>query len=79
VRRHAQHNDLDAGHVFAVIRQESAFNKDARSPAGAMGLMQLMPDTGRLTAKNSRIPYAGTGTLLEVDKNISSAPATCAR
>ncbi len=70
VRRHARDNNLDAGHVFAVIRQESAFNSDARSTAGAMGLMQLMPGTGKLTAKRNRIPYAGAGMLLDVDKNI---------
>jgi soluble lytic murein transglycosylase len=70
VHRHARNNKLDAGQVFAVIRQESAFNSDARSSAGAMGLMQLMPGTGRLTAKRNSIPYAGAGTLLDVDRNI---------
>jgi peptidoglycan lytic transglycosylase len=70
VRRQARDNKLDTGQVFAVIRQESAFNSDARSPVGAMGLMQLMPGTGRLTAKRNRIPYAGAGTLLDVDRNI---------
>jgi peptidoglycan lytic transglycosylase len=70
VRRHARDNKLDTGQVFAVIRQESAFNSDARSPVGAMGLMQLMPGTGRLTAKRDGIPYSGAGTLLDVDRNI---------
>jgi len=70
VRRYARDNKLDTGHVFAVIRQESAFNSDARSIAGAMGLMQLMPGTGKLTAQRNRIPYAGAGALLDVDKNI---------
>ncbi len=70
VLRQARVNKLDTGQVFAVIRQESAFNSDARSPVGAMGLMQLMPGTGRLTAKRNRIPYAGAGTLLDVDRNI---------
>jgi soluble lytic murein transglycosylase len=70
VRRHARDNKLDTGQVFAVIRQESAFNSDARSTAGAMGLMQLMPGTGKLTAQRNRIPYAGTDALLDVDKNI---------
>jgi soluble lytic murein transglycosylase len=70
VRRHAGNNGLDAGQVFALIRQESAFNSDARSSAGAMGLMQLMPGTGKLTAQRNRIPYSGAGTLLDVDKNI---------
>ena len=70
VRDLARHNRLDPSHVFAVIRQESAFNKDARSSAGALGLMQLMPRTGRVTARKNRIPLASTRTLLEADKNI---------
>jgi len=70
VHRHAGKNSLDPGHVFAVIRQESAFNQDARSAAGARGLMQLMPGTGRLTARRNNIPYDGTGSLLDADRNI---------
>jgi soluble lytic murein transglycosylase len=70
VRDHARHNQLDPSHVFAVIRQESAFNKDARSPAGALGLMQLMPKTGRVTARKNRIPLASTRNLFEADNNI---------
>ncbi len=70
VRNQARHNRLDPSHVFAVIRQESAFNKDARSPAGALGLMQLMPKTGRVTARKNRIPLSGNRNLFEAEKNI---------
>lgn len=70
VERHAGSNRLKPGHVFAVIRQESAFNKDARSHAGAMGLMQLMPRTGKATARRNNIPLPSTSRLYEADRNI---------
>jgi soluble lytic murein transglycosylase len=43
--------------VFAVARQESAFIPDARSSAGAVGLLQLLPGTAREVARKSRTPF----------------------
>lgn len=42
--------------VMSLIRQESAFNEKARSPAGAVGLMQVMPRTARLIEKSKHRP-----------------------
>jgi soluble lytic murein transglycosylase len=70
VKQYAGEYRLDPGHVYAVIRTESAFNTDARSGAGAMGLMQLMPATGRVTAKKHHIPLSGTQHLYEPERNI---------
>jgi len=66
---------LHPAHVYAVIRQESAFNKDALSPAGAMGLMQLMPKTGLATARKYSIPLGNTRLLYQPDKNIAIGSA----
>lgn len=47
IKRECNYYDLDWRIVFAIIRQESYFNANARSHAGAFGLMQLMPRTGQ--------------------------------
>ena len=47
VRGHAKNYDLDPALLAAVIYTESRFNARARSNAGAIGLMQLLPDTAR--------------------------------
>jgi soluble lytic murein transglycosylase len=49
---------VDRALVYAVVRQESAFNHVVVSHAGARGLMQLMPATARATARSVRIPYS---------------------
>ena len=54
VENHAGNQNLEIAWVFAVVRQESAFIADARSGAGALGLMQLMPRTAREVAKRLR-------------------------
>ena len=67
----AQKQNINPAWAFAVIRQESAFTPDARSHAGALGLMQLMPRTARLIARKLRIRMRSTRkALLNINTNV---------
>ncbi len=52
VARYAGENNLPAGLVHALMRRESAFEVDVISPAGAIGLMQMLPSTGSSVGKD---------------------------
>lgn len=50
VKAYAKQYGVDEYIVYSIMREESRFQKDVRSPANAIGLMQLLPSTARLTA-----------------------------
>jgi len=52
------------------MRSESAMAEDAISPAGAMGLMQIMPNTAKQLAGRHSISYTGPQQLMQANENI---------
>ena len=58
LRRNAALQGLDPALVAALVRQESTFDAGALSPAGARGLMQIMPATGRRLARSLGLRYS---------------------
>jgi soluble lytic murein transglycosylase len=70
VDKMAKKKNIESAWVFAVIRQESTFIQDAQSPAGALGLMQLMPRTARSTARKLKMSRLKESNILQPDVNI---------
>jgi len=69
IRREAERNNFDPMFAAGLIRQESTFQADAVSHADAIGLMQILPKTGRLLAKERKIRYT-KNTLFDPNINI---------
>lgn len=66
----AKKNQLDPAWVFAVTRQESAFKPYVKSYAGALGLMQLMPQTGFEVAKTINLRLKTHNDILDINNNV---------
>ena len=70
VRKGSTLSGLPQDLIYAIIRQESLYQPDARSSAGALGLMQLLPETARRTAKAWDLPPPSRSSLLEPSVNV---------
>ena len=69
IRREAAKNDFDPMLAAGLMRQESTFQADALSPQNAIGLMQVIPKTGRLLARQLRVRFS-PAKLFQPDYNI---------
>jgi soluble lytic murein transglycosylase len=67
---YAKKHDIDPVTMMSLARQESALDVQARSPVGARGIMQIMPETAKYTARKYKLSYQGTEDLYNVGKNI---------
>jgi soluble lytic murein transglycosylase len=70
IRRLARERDLDPYLILALIRQESLFDARARSPAFALGLMQLLPSTAARVAARNGMPAPTAEKLFDPEVNL---------
>ncbi|MEL6447568.1 MAG: transglycosylase SLT domain-containing protein [Pseudomonadota bacterium] len=67
----AQGAGIETSWALAIARSESLFDPDARSGAGAIGLMQLLPGTAKRVAKRTSRRWRGQQSLREPAENIA--------
>ena len=63
--------NLEPAILYSIMRAESAFFDHARSTAGAVGLMQVLPSTGKQVAKDLGMPLAADVKLYDPKTNIA--------
>ena len=72
IAKQAQRNKLPQAYIYGIMRQESAFIENVKSSAGALGLMQIMPSTGKLIWKKQKKSGFRSSKLLDPDTNIAA-------
>lgn len=70
VEEASRRNGIDPLLIMSVMREESRFDADARSIAGALGLMQIMPSTAHKFDKHVKIALKNAGQLHDAKTNI---------
>lgn len=70
VQKEAKQRALDPAWIYAVVRQESAMMPFVQSHVGALGLMQVMPQTSKEIARDLRLPQPDRRQLLKPKTNI---------
>ncbi len=70
VKKYAKQYKVETALIYAMILEESRYRKDAISWAGAIGLMQIMPATGRQLARELKIRRFRTSMLKDPEINI---------
>jgi len=70
VQRAAKLTSIEPEVIYGLLRQESLYRADAMSAVGARGLLQLMPDTARLTARHWKQPRPSPDDLFNPQINV---------
>jgi len=70
LKRYSTQNELDPFLVASLIRQESEFNAGAVSHKNAVGLMQLLPGTGKKVAKEEKLRHFSANQLFTPGVNL---------
>ncbi|MBY0383985.1 transglycosylase SLT domain-containing protein [bacterium] len=56
--------------IYSIMRQESSFDPEARSPMDAFGLLQVLPEVAKRVAREIKVPYNNYEDLFDEKKNI---------
>ncbi|VAW45571.1 Soluble lytic murein transglycosylase precursor [hydrothermal vent metagenome] len=75
VMQHAEKNNIDPAWIYGIMRRESAFSVDIKSPVGATGLMQIMPKTAKYMSQKLGSGNISYKKLTQADNNIELGSA----
>ncbi len=75
VMQHAEKNKIDPAWIYGIMRRESAFSVDIKSPVGATGLMQIMPKTAKYISQKLGGGNISYKKLTQAENNIELGSA----